>query len=117
MAWVKYPHTVTVYPVTTAIDGTTKLEANPVVGSGVSKTVDVQPSPNPNSVYQEWGLELINPVVLFAVIADFASFAVNTRVVHESITYVVRGVKQWQTGDTSMDYTKAIMERLNGTAP
>lgn len=107
---------MTVYPVTTAINATTKLEANPVVGAGVSKSVDVQPSPNPNSVYQEWGLELINPVVLFAPIADLASFAVNSRVVHESITYVVRGVKKWATGESGMDYTKAIMERLNGPA-
>lgn len=115
MNW-QYPHSVTVYPVTSTVNGTTKLEGNPVVGSGVSKSVDVQPSPNPNSVYQEWGLELINPVVLFAPVADLTSFAVNSRVVHESITYVVRGVKKWATGETGLDYTKAIMERLNGPA-
>lgn len=116
MSW-QFPHSVTVYPVTSALDGTTKVEANPVVGTGVTKSADVQPSPNPNSVYQEWGLELINPAVLFASVSDLSSFAVNTRVVHQSVTYVVRGVKKWETGDTSMDYTKAILERLNGTSP
>jgi hypothetical protein len=113
MSW-QYPHVVATYLVTSTVDGTSKLEGNPVVSNtGVNVFADFQPNASPERVFQEWGLELSNPAVMFCPVTSFATVPVNTRVVHEGVTYVVKGVKKWVTGQSNLDYTKAVLTRLN----
>jgi hypothetical protein len=113
MSWL-FPHTVTAYAVTSTVDGTTKLEGNPVVSdSGTTVNVDFQPNANPGRVFTDWGIDIENPAILFGPPTSLSTFAVNTRVVYDGNTYVVKGVKKWETGQSDMDYVKALLTNLN----
>lgn len=112
MSWT-YPHTVTTYQVTSTVDGTTKLEGNPAVGTGADIAADFQPNATPGKVFQDWGIELVNPAVMFVAIANFGSIGANTRVLYNGTTYVVINSKKWETGQSDLDYAKAVLERVN----
>ena len=113
MSW-KYPHTVLTRLVTSNVDGTTKLEGNPIVSdTEISLQVDFQPNADPDRVFREWGIEVENPAVMYAPPTSLTTIPVNTRVTHESLVYVVLGVKKWETGQADLDYVKSVLKRLN----
>lgn len=111
MAWARFPNTVTVYPVTQTVNAGS-LASIPVVGTGVTKTVDFQLM-TPGDAYRDFGIELLNPAKLYAPAADLASYPQGTRVTFEGVTYAVQNSMKREDGTGSaMSYTLAILERV-----
>ena len=111
VSWSRFPNTATVYPVTqTTAAGA--LATIPAVGAGVAKKVDWQEM-KPGDAVQDYGVELINPVNMYAPAADISFYPQGTRIVHDGITYEVHNstVRDDGTG-TNMSYTIAILGRV-----
>jgi len=111
MAW-RYPNTVAVAPQTAAIDGTTKLTANPVIGSSVNVACDFQKL-TPGRAFEDFGVQLNNPARIFAAASDLTKFPQGARVTFEGILYSVVHSMKRSKGATALDYALVVIERIN----
>jgi hypothetical protein len=111
MAW-RYPNTVAVAPQTAAINGTTKLTANPVIGSSVNVACDFQKL-TPGRAFEDFGVQLQNPARIYIQSSDLSKFPQGARVTFESILYdVVHSMKR-SVGRSTVDYGLVVLERIN----
>jgi len=111
MPW-RFPNTVAVAPQTAAINATTKLTANPVIGSSSNVACDFQKL-TPGRAFEDYGVQLENPARLYAAASDLSKFPQGARVTFEGLTYGVIHSMKRETGKAAMDYTLAVMERLD----
>ena len=111
MAW-RYPHTVAVAPMTAAINGTTKLTANPVTGSSTDVACDVQKL-TPGRAFEDYGVQLSNPARIYAASSNLSKFPQGARVTFEGILYSVVHSMKRSNGKPTLDYTLVVIERIN----
>lgn len=110
-AW-RYPHTVAVVPVTAAIDATTKLTANPVLGSSSNVACDFQKL-TPGRAFEDYGVQLENPARIMAAASDLSKFPQGARVTFETILYSVVHSMKREIGKAQMDYALVVLERID----
>jgi hypothetical protein len=111
MAW-RYPHTVSVAPQTAAIDNTTKLTANPVIGSSQDVAGDLQKL-TPGRAFEDFGVQLNNPARLYVAASDLSKFPQGARVTFESILFSVEHSMKRSVGKAALDYAVVILERID----
>lgn len=110
-AW-RYPHTVSVAPMTAAIDATTKITANPGVGSASNVACDFQKL-TPGRAFEDYGVQLENPARILAAASDLSKFPQGARVTFESILYSVIHSMKREIGRPQMDYALVVLERID----
>jgi hypothetical protein len=105
-----YPHTITVYPVTSDV-GYDGIGENPQVGTGVSVAADVQALKS-GQAFDLYGLNLSNPLQVFVKPSDVDKFGPQFRVDWQGVPYYVQGTPQnMQAGDT-LDHAVILLDRL-----
>lgn len=66
----------------------------------------------PAAVYQQWGLELRDPFVLYTDSPDASAIRPGDRIVSEGETYVVRSIQVRDLPDPA-SHTKLLLDRLD----
>jgi hypothetical protein len=105
-----YPHTITVYPVTSGV-GYDGIGANPQLGSGVSVAADVQALKS-GQAFDMFGLNLTNPLIVFVKPSDVNKFQPQYRVDFNGIPYYVQGTPQNMQAGDGLDHAVILLDRL-----
>lgn len=111
MAW-RYPNSLSVAPMTAAVDATTKLTANPVIGSSATVMSDFQKL-TPGRAFEDFGVQLENPARIYVAASDLSKFPQGARVTFESILYSVVHSMKRETSSPNTDYAVVVVERID----
>jgi hypothetical protein len=87
------------------------VAGNPVAGNAQSMTCDIQ-AKDPSIIYEEWGVQLNNPAVMYYRTSDASKVTVHARVTHGSVIYAVVSVPDERSASSSLAHVRALLERL-----
>lgn len=85
MALRKRPHTVEVRP---PVETGAEVELVPSFGGGVMVSCQVEPA-GASRAFDQFGVEAQNPIIITCNLQDADTFAIDSRVIWNSLTYAV----------------------------